>query len=201
MNKKLIWVLSLCFLMCSNLLFAMTAEEAVAKFRSRMLGIGTMRGTVSWSHSSGSMYTGSFKYMAPGKIYVKFSSPSGKIVACNGSKLWVFDPSSNICGVQDVGRGGSGGIAGLVSGYTGIVSGGAGGYTIKLKNNDKHFSEITLVVDGSFLLKKAVLKTKDGGNMNISLSGVIIGEGISPGVFDFKPPASAQLVVNPLNIK
>ena len=57
------------------------------------------------------------------------------------------------------------------------------------------------MVDGSFLLKKAVLKTKDGGNMNISLSGVIIGEGISPGVFDFKPPASAQLVVNPLNIK
>jgi len=185
----------------SAYLYAMTGDEALQRFRGRMGSISTMRGTISWTNSSGFMYTGNFKFMSPGRIYVKFSNPSGKIIASNGRKLWVYSPSSNICGIQDLGRGRSGGIAGLVSGYSAIVMGGGSGYTIKLKNNDRHYSSITLVVDSSFLLKKAVMKTKDGGGMTISLSGVIVGEGMSPGIFDFSPPASAQTVKNPLNIK
>ncbi len=178
-----------------------TGEEALAKFRARMAGISTMRGTISWSDESGFIYTGNFKYMAPGKIYVKFTSPSGKIIAANGRKLYLYNPSTNICGIQDLGSGGSGGIAGLVTGYMAIAFGGPGGYTIKLSSNDKHYTNITLVTDGSFLLKKAILKTKTGGGTTISLSGVILGEGISPGAFDFNVPPGAQTVQNPLNIK
>ena len=182
-------------------LYAMTGDEALQRFQGRMGSISTMRGTISWTDTSGFMYTGNFKFMAPGRIFVKFSSPSGKILASNGRKLWVYSPSSNICGRQDLGRGRSGGIAGVVSGYSAILLGGGSGYTIKLKNNDRHYSSITLVVDSTFLLKKAIMKTKDGGGMTISLAGVVVGEGMSPGIFDFSPPASAQTVNNPLNIK
>ncbi|HPB80479.1 MAG TPA: outer membrane lipoprotein carrier protein LolA [Spirochaetota bacterium] len=182
-------------------LYAMTGDEALQRFQGRMGSISTMRGTISWTDTSGFMYTGNFKFMAPGRIFVKFSSPSGKILASNGRKLWVYSPSSNICGIQDLGRGRSGGIAGVVSGYSAILLGGGSGYTIKLKNNDRHYSSITLVVDSTFLLKKAIMKTKDGGGMTISLAGVVVGEGMSPGIFDFSPPVSAQTVNNPLNIK
>ena len=180
--------------------FPITGEEALAKFQGRMNGIRTMRGTISWTDESGFIYTGNFKYMAPGKIHVKFT-PSGKIIASNGRKLYVYNPSSNICGIQELGGGNSGGISALVGGYMAIAFGGAGGYTIKLSGNDRHYTNITLVTDGSFMLKKAVLKTKEGGGTTISLSGVFTGEGISPGVFDFNVPPGAQTVNNPLNIK
>ncbi len=198
MKKAL--VATLVILCTAGSLYPMTGEEAVSKFQGRMYGIKSMRGTISWTGDSGMMYTGNFKYLAPGRIFVKFSNPSGKIISSNGRKLWVYNPQSNICGVQEVG-GASGGIAGLVSGYSAIAMGGKSGYTIKLKNNDRHYSSITLVVDSSFLLKKAVLQTKDGGGMTISLSGVVAGEGMSPGLFDFNPPVSSQTVNNPLNIK
>ncbi len=181
--------------------FSVTGEEAVAKFQARMNGIGTMRGTISWTDDSGFIYTGNFKYMAPGKIYVKFSNPSGKVIASNGRKLYVYNPSSNICGIQELGGGGSGGIGALVNGYMAIAFGGPGGYTIKLSSNDRHYTNITLVTDGSYLLKKAVLKNKNGGGTTISLSGVITGEGMSPGTFDFNVPPGAQTINNPLNIK
>ncbi len=182
--------------------WALTGDEAVEKFKGRMFGLKSARGTISWTTQSGFMYTGNFKYLAPGRIHVKFTNPSGKIISCNGRKLWVYNPSSNICGVQELApRGESGGIAALISGYSAIAMGGKGGYTIKLKNNERHYSSITLVVDQSFMLKKAVLQTKDGGGITISLSGVITGEGMSPGLFDFNPPSSSQTVTNPLNIK
>jgi len=198
MKKAL--VATLVILCTAGSLYPMTGEEAVSKFQGRMYSIKSMRGTISWTGDSGMMYTGNFKYLAPGRIFVKFSNPSGKIISSNGRKLWVYNPQSNICGVQEVG-GASGGIAGLVSGYSAIAMGGKSGYTIKLKNNERHYSSITLVVDSSFLLKKAVLQTKDGGGMTISLSGVVTGEGMSPGLFDFNPPVSSQTVNNPLNIK
>ncbi len=195
------FLLTIGLLAISAEVYPLTGDEALAKFRGRMSSIGTMRGTISWTDDSGFIYTGNFRYMSPGKIYVKFSSPSGKIIASNGKKLYLFNPSSNICGVQDLGSGHSGGIAGVVSGYNAIAMGGAGGYTIKLSSNDRHYSNITLSVDSTFMLKKAVLKTKSGGGTTISLSGVITGEGMSPGVFDFNPPSSALTVNNPLNIK
>jgi len=181
---------------------AMTGEEALKKFQGRMYGITTMAGTISWMYHSGQSYSGSFKYMAPGKIHVKFTSPSGRILATNGRRLWVYDSSSNICGVQDVGQGGSGGIAGLVNGYLAILtSQGPSGYTLKLKNPEKTYSEITLVLDGSFMLKKAVLGGREGDGLTITLSNVRTGVSMIPGMFDFSVPSNAQVVKNPLNVK
>lgn len=182
--------------------FAITGDEALAQFRGRMNGAGKLTGIISWSHSGGETYTGAFKYMSPGKIYIKFSSPPGKTIVSNGKSLWIYSSGSNICGVQDLAGGGSGGIAALTSGYFAIVTAqGPGGYTIKLKNNEKSFSEITLMVDSSFFLRKAILKSKDGGTYNFSLSNISASAAVIPSIFDFNVPSNAQVVKNPLNIK
>jgi outer membrane lipoprotein-sorting protein len=181
-------------------LFAMTGEEALNKFRGRMSGAARLTGIISWSGSSGYTYTGHFKYMAPDKIYVKFSSPGGKIVVSNGKRLYIFDPSSNICGIQDLG-GASGGIAGLTSGYNAIASAQGNGYNIKLKNPDKHYSEINLSVDSSFMLKRAALKTKDGEGITFTLSNVDSNASVMRSIFDFSVPANAQVIKNPLDIR
>lgn len=183
-------------------LYAITGDEAVARFRNRMLGAGKMAGVISWTTESGQTVSGTFKYMAPDKIYVKFTNPSGKILVCNGKRLWVYSPASNICGIQDLARGSSSaGIAGMIAGYKAIASGGGGGYTIKLKSPDREYSEITLRLDGSFFLTKAVLKHRDGGVTSFTLSNVNKSPSIMPSIFNFSVPSNAQSVKNPLDIK
>ena len=117
-------------------IFSLNGEEALSRFRGRMYGTKKLTGIISWTYNSGQSYSGSFKYLSPGKIFVKFSTPRGKILVSNGKKLWVYNPSTNICGVQELSRGFSGGIAGITKGYFAILSSqGSSGYTIKLKNN------------------------------------------------------------------
>jgi outer membrane lipoprotein-sorting protein len=199
--KKSIFLFAVFFILQAAYSYAITGDEALASFRNRMNGISKLTGIISWSHSGGETYTGSFKYMNPGKIYIKFSSPAGKVIVSNGKSLWVYTPGSNICGVQDLAGGGSGGIAALTSGYLAIVTAqGPGGYTIKLKGNDKSFPEIILMVDSTFFLKKAILKSKDGGTYNFSISNISTAA-VIPSIFDFNVPSGAQVVKNPLNIK
>jgi len=182
--------------------FAITGSEALAKFRGRMASIGKLTGIISWTVNSGQTFTGSFKYLNPGKIYVKFSNQGGKTLVSNGKKLWVYSPSNNICGVQDLTRGGSGGIAGMVSGYLAIVtSQSSSGYTLKLKSNNKRYTEITLYLTSSFFLKKAIFKTKDGKAFSVSISNVNTSVSVMNSLFNFRVPANAQVVKNPLNIR
>jgi outer membrane lipoprotein carrier protein len=180
--------------------YSITGSEALAKFQTRMYNIGKMTGIIQWT-TGGKTFTGSFKFMAPGKIYIKFSNPSGKIVVSNGRKLWVYNPHSHICAVQDAG-GLSGGIAGMTKGYFAIVSSqSSSGYTIKLKNNDRAYSEIILVTDSTFFLRKAIFKSKKGGTTAFTISNVSRSAAVLKTMFDFNVPASAQVVNNPLNIR
>jgi len=201
-NRSTSILTGLFIIILSTASHAITGDEALAQFRGRMNSAGKITGIISWSHSGGETYTGAFKYMSPGKIYVKFSSPAGKTIVSNGKSLWIYSSGSNICGIQDLAGGGSGGIAALTSGYFAIVTAqGPGGYTIKLKNNDKSFQEITLMVDSTFFLRKAIIKTKNGGSYNFSLSNISFSAPVIPSIFDFNVPSSAQVVKNPLNIK
>lgn len=183
--------------------FAITGEEALARFRGRMAGIEKMTGIISWSSPSGYTYTGAFKYLNPGRLYIKFSNPNGKIIVSSGKRLWVYDPASNICGIQDLAPGSfSGGIASFVNGYNGIVtSQGSGGYTLKLRASDRTYPEIILQLDASFLLRKAVMKNKDGEAVTFSLSNVDMGASVMKNIFEFSVPANTQVVKNPLDIK
>jgi len=200
--KRRFFVVAAIVILSQVNLSALTGDEALNSFRNRMNSIGKLTGVISWAEPSGETYTGSFKYMSPGKIYIKFSNPSGKVIVANGKNLWVYTPGNNICGVQDLGGGGSGGIAALTTGYYAIVtSQGPGGYTIKLKSNDKSFSEIILMVDSTFFIKKAILKSKDGGSYNFSISNTSTTTAVIPSIFDFNVPSNSQVVKNPLNIK
>ncbi|MFC1668766.1 outer membrane lipoprotein carrier protein LolA [Spirochaetota bacterium] len=182
--------------------FSLTGEEALSKFRGKMYGIGKLTGIISWTYNSGQTYSGSFKYLSPGKIFIKFSTPRGKILVSNGKKLWVYNPSSNICGIQELSRGSSGGIAGMTKGYFAILSSqSSSGYTIKLKSNDKRYNEIVLVLDRSFFLKKAVFKTGKGGGVSFTISNVDRKASVMKSLFNFNVPSSAQVVNNPLNIR
>jgi len=178
--------------------FALTADEVMQKFRGRMYGAGKLSGTISWESDRGMPHSGSFKYM-PGKIFVKFNNPSGKVIACNGKKLWIYNPNNNICGVQDVG-GGTGGIAGLLSGYNGIVTGqGADGYTVKLSKPNAAFPEVILRLDQSFFPKSILLKNRNGNQLQFKIaldSGAVLNS-----QFEFNVPANAQVIRNPLQIK
>ncbi|MGL4369196.1 MAG: LolA family protein, partial [Spirochaetota bacterium] len=131
--------------------FAMTGDEAVAKMKSRIYGASTMRGVISLSYSSGEMQTGAFKYMSPGKFNIQFSNPEGKVITTNGKKLWVYDKADNVCGVQDVDKTFSGGIASFANGYLAIASpSGASDTIIRLKSPNRGYRDVIILVDGSF---------------------------------------------------
>ena len=189
--KTAIFTLIILFTATSS--WSLTGDEAMSNFRSRMNGISKMTDIISWTNSTGVTYTGSFKYMNPGKIYIKFSSPSGQIIVSNGRSLWVYNPGNNICGVQDLAGGGSGGIAAFTSGYLAIVTAqGPGGYTIKLKNNEKTYNEILLSLDSSFFLKRVIFKTKKGDSISFSLSNISTTAPVVASIFSFDVPSSAQ---------
>ena len=57
------------------------------------------------------------------------------------------------------------------------------------------------MLDPSFFLKRAVLKSKDGFTYTFSISNVSTTATVLPGAFNFEVPANAQRVNNPLNIQ
>jgi len=122
--------------------YAITGTDAISKFQSRMRKISTLAGSISIINDNSYTVSGNFKYMNPGKIYIKFTNPNGKILVSNSEKLWIFDSANKICGVQDLGLGMSGGVASFVNGYMAIVKQNGDNYTIKLKNEEKYYTEV-----------------------------------------------------------
>lgn len=201
MNRLRIPIIFL-ILLSSAALFAISGDEAVEKFRARMLRVGKLTGVISWTSLEGQTYSGSFKYLAPDKVYVKFTSPTEKVLVSNGKTLWIYSPGTNMCGIQELARGTtSGGIAGLVVGYNGIAAGNESGYTIKLKSDEKQYREIILSVDGTYMLKGAIFKREDGRIISFSLSDVSGKADVRESIFNFKVPKGVQIVKNPMNIR
>ncbi len=202
MKKRIKIYITLALFFTTTYSYAITGEQALQRFRSRMLGISKMTGIISWSAGDGQASTASFKYLNPGKIYMKFSNPKGKLIITNGKKLWAYNKGSNICGIQELGSSLSGGIAGLTNGYMAIVtSQSSKGYTLKLKSSEKSYSQITLMLDSTFFLKKIIMKNKDGGSINFSLSNIDTHASVMKSMFEFTVPPNAQVVNNPLNIR
>lgn len=201
MKKKIILVLLLLFPLSPA--FSLTGDEALERFRGRMQSIEKLSGVISWTTSRGATFSGNFKYLNPGKLHIKFTNPSGRTIVSNGRTLWVYSPSSNIVGVQELSDGGgSGGIASLISGYMPLLTEeGPNGYTLKLKNDNRHYQEILLLLDRSFFLKRAVFKTREGALYSFTFSDISTAATIMPGLFNFEVPANAQRVNNPLNIQ
>lgn len=189
-------------LLCGPALFSLTGEEAVEKFRARMYRLEKLTGVISWTSLDGQAFSGSFKYLGPDKIYVKFTSPVEKILVSNGRTLWIYSPGTGMCGTQELEKGTtSGGIAGLVTGYDGIASEGDTGYAIKLKDDARTYREIILSVDKSFLLKGAIFKRDDGKVMSFSISEASTAAEVNPKLFNFRVPKGVKIVNNPINLR
>ena len=128
-------------------------------------------------------------------LHVKFSD--GRVISANGRFLWIYSPRNGIAGKQDLDPGrGTSGIAGILSGYENVTVMGS---TIVLKSDVKHYKEIRLVTGGNSIPKALQLKSQGGKLTNISLTGVQTNVGLPSNLFNFHPPASAQIVENPLN--
>jgi len=139
--------------------------------------------------------TGSMSYKRPNLLHVKLSD--GRVISANGRFLWFYSPNKAIAGKQDL-DGSTGGISGLLSGYKDVT---VSGNTILLKSRDRYYEEIKVVVDGNNMLQAIRLKTRDQNFKNISLSGIQVNIGLASNLFNLHPPASAQIIENPLNEK
>jgi len=201
MKRYIVHVIA-CVLVLSSSAFALTGEEAVRGMQQRLSAVSRISGVISITYATGETMTGSFVYARPNKLHIKFSNPSGKEVVTNGRKLWVYSPSSKICGSQDLDPGLSGGLGAVVNGYPAIMtSQRSDGYTVKLKDDTKHYSEIQLGLSRDFFPEKMVFRTSDGKGFTIILTNINFSPRVIDSFFDFNVPSNCQVVKNPLNIK
>ncbi len=157
--------------------------------------IGTMNSFESFrANISIDGLSGSISYKRPGSLNVKFSD--GRVLSGNGRHLWIYSPARGIAGKQDL-RGLTGGLGGLLSGYENVTSSGK---VLKLKSDNKYYEEIIVSVTPNNIIKSLKLKAKGRSDfMDITFSGVQTNIGLSSSIFNFHPPANAQIVENPLN--
>ncbi|MCE9500022.1 MAG: outer membrane lipoprotein carrier protein LolA [Leptospira sp.] len=138
--------------------------------------------------------TGTLSYKRPNQLHIKFSD--GRVISANGRILWFYSPVTAIAGKQDLKNGG-GGIASLLTGYDEV---NVQGKVIRLKSETRRYEEIILTLGQGNLIKAIRMKSKGSDNFqDISLSGIQTNIGLSSNLFNFHPPANAQIVENPLN--
>ena len=170
-------------------LFEESGEELLGSIVGTMNSFESFRANISIDGLSGSI-----SYKRPGSLNVKFSD--GRILSGNGRFLWIYSPARGIAGKQDL-KGMTGGIGGLLSGYESVT---ATGKVLKLKSDNKYYEEIIVSVTPNNIIKSLKLKAKGRSDfMDITFSGVQTNIGLSSSIFNFHPPANAQIVENPLN--
>jgi outer membrane lipoprotein carrier protein len=185
--KSFILIFSLFVLPFST--FAESGEELLSSIISTMNSFDSFRANISIDGLSGSL-----SYKRPGSLHVKLND--GRVLSGNGRSLWIYSPASSIAGKQDL-KGSTGGIAGLLSGYESVT---ASGKTLRLKSDTKYYEEIIVSVSPNNIIRSIRLKGKGKQDfMEISFSGVQTNIGLPASIFNFHPPANAQIVENPLN--
>ena len=169
--------------------FAESGEELLNSIISTMNSFESFRASISIDGMSETV-----SYKKPGSIQLKLSD--GRILSGNGRYLWIYSPARSVAGKQDL-KGSTGGIAGLLSGYESVT---ASGKTLKLKSDTKYYEEIIVSVTPNNIIRSLRLKARGKQDfMEISFSGVQTNIGLPAAVFNFHPPANAQIVENPLN--
>lgn len=170
-----------------------TAQEnaLLADLLNKMNGIQSLRANITINNT----ITGNLSYKRPNLLHVKLAD--GRIISANGKILWFYSPNSAIAGKQDL-SGSTAGLSGLFTGYENVK---VTGNTILLKSPKRYYEEITVVVDSNHLLKALRLKNKNQNYTNLSFSNYQINVGLSSNLFNLHPPASAQVIENPLNEK
>jgi len=182
--------------------WAIPASEILERFKNRMTNFENLSGTISWTTQLGITYIGNFKYINPGKLYIKITSPQSSLLVANRKKLWLYDPSHKICSLQNLDNKLSGGIVNLIKEYQPILSEKtADGYIIQLVNSSKPYPTIIISMDETFFLKKTVLIDKANKETNLTIISPSTTENIMKKFFKFEVPANTQVIKNPLDIK
>lgn len=185
-------------------LYPINEEEAVQAFKKRMNTAEKLSGTISYTSIEGQNYSGSFKYMAPGCLYIKFSNPQGKLLVSNAKKLWLYDPHTKVCAIQDldIEGGMSGGITSILEGYTpALLPKEKQGCALKFNNPQQEISDIILYLDDSFFITRGAFLDKEGKGFTFSITNLDHAPDIVKKIFDFDVPPNVQIIKNPLNVK
>ena len=193
MKKTITITTALVLMAAAQGAFPLSADDIAAQFKKKMYSVGKLSGVISYTLRSGRTFSGNFMYMSPGNIHIRFTNPSGKILVANTKKLWLYDPQSKVCAVQqlDEEAGVSGGIVSFLKDYSVILlPESSEGYTLKFKNDEKEYPEITLVLDSLFI-RKGSLKTRKE-RFSFTLSGVNFSPDMVKSVFDFNVPRTRR---------
>lgn len=175
-------------------IIAEDAAPVLKKIRGRMYGVGSFRANIFIQRGDGAASTGKLSYRS-GQVHVKFSN--GKVLATNGQKLWMYNATRGITGVQDVG-GSSGGVGALFGGMKGTATNTGSGYIVKLKSAGGR--QVIVRADASGFLRRFQILNSSGNNiLTVKLSNIQIGLGIPTSVFNFHPPSHSRTILNPLN--
>lgn len=172
--------------------FLLSQSSKLSKVIAKMNSLSSFRAKINIDGT----LTGTLSYKRPYNLHVKLSD--GRIISANKNYLWVYSPSRMIAGRQDL-RGGTGGLASLLSGYESVKE---MGNTIKLRSSTGRYEEVTVVVTGDNYLRSLKMKPRGSSSyrtVNLSIIGKNIG--LPSNLFNFHPPPSAQIVENPLNQK
>lgn len=185
-NSKIIFFL-ICFPFVS--IIPENEQEMLSNFLATMNSLESIRANISINGMTGVM-----SYKKPSSLYVKFSD--GRVISANGRYLWFYNPARGIAGKQDL-SGASGGLYGLLNGYESIS---ASGNFLKLQSEKKYYEEIIIQTTSNNILKSIRMKPKGGSKiLEISLSNIQTNIGLPSSLFNYHPPANAQIVENPLN--
>lgn len=162
----------------------------LSSFITKLDSLESLRANVTINNS----ISGILSYKNPANIHFKLFD--GRIIASNGKTLWFYSPERMVTGKQEL-KGFSSGIQGLVHGYEDHSY----GKTIKLKSENRSYSEIQIVVDNDSLPRSIRLVKKDDTITEILFSNITINLGLPSSLFNFQPPTSSIVVENPLNDK
>ncbi|MCK6382337.1 MAG: outer membrane lipoprotein carrier protein LolA [Leptospiraceae bacterium] len=165
-------------------------QDELKAFLSSMNSFETIRANVTINGT----LSGVLSYKRPNQMHIKLSD--GRVISANGRVLWIYSPASAVAGKQDL-KGTGGGISSLLSGYEDVLSTGK---VFRLKSSTKAYEEIIVSVGPNNILKAIRLKPQGKTDYtDISFSAVQTNVGLASNLFNFHPPANAQIVENPFN--
>jgi outer membrane lipoprotein carrier protein len=161
--------------------------------------------------------SGNLAIETPNKIHWEITEPEKSLTVSNGKKIWYYTPNSGASGKGQVVEKNSGqifnqplfriltGSADLTNEFTlekeeriiGIVQGkSVTKLTLKPKKTRSwgDMERVVLTVESNYLISEVLILGSSGNRTKISLQNQQLGTKLSPKLFDFSPPAGAEIL-------
>jgi len=149
----------------------------------------------SYSSGTGVVRSGKMHYQYPGNLHIQFND--GRIIASNGTFLWIYSPSNRVCAKQTLA--GSGSVSGGLVGFLNRYEVTRTQNRFVFRNPDANIEEVVVDIHQDTKMIKNLRFKTDNNVFTYSFSNINVGAGAKASLFNYKPPTDAQLVENPLN--